>query len=104
MSKHTPGPWFAFIKGDTIAVGTAKNGREVDAVVHWSGFDSCGVDHVEQRANARLIAAAPDMLAALKLVEAALAVGNGINRRSQPIGGKTYISQLKAAIAKAQKI
>lgn len=44
------------------------------------------------------------LLRVCKLVEAALAVGNGINRRSQPIGDKTYISQLKAAIAKAEKI
>lgn len=51
----------------------------------------------------RLRTVSAEMLRVLELLEAALAIGNGINRRSMPIGDKTYISQIKAAIAKARK-
>jgi hypothetical protein len=60
MTEHTQGPWKAFSLNGIISV--MKGGKEV---VHWSGFDAA--DFKRQReANARLIAAAPDMLAALK--------------------------------------
>jgi hypothetical protein len=56
MSKHTPGPW-----GDVHGIIQATNNyiiARIDAPVHL---------HNEiTEANARLIAAAPDMLAALK--------------------------------------
>ena len=44
------------------------------------------------------------LLSVCEMVMAALASGNGIDRRSQPIGGKTYLSQLRAAITNAKKI
>ena len=44
------------------------------------------------------------LLSVCEMVMAALEVGNGINRHSQPIGGKTYLSQLRAAITNAKKI
>jgi hypothetical protein len=56
MAKHTPGPW------------TDRNGDgEVDGYV-WAGDTViCGLgDKARQRADARLIAAAPDLLYALK--------------------------------------
>lgn len=72
-------------------------------VVHWSGFDASDLVTKDREKAAKIMAAAPEMLRVCKLVVAALEVGNGINRRSQPIGDKTYISQLKAAIAVAEK-
>ena len=63
---HTPGPWIAFVKGSTVAVGTSRTGHDVDKVVHWSGFDACHVPLAEQKANAKLIAQAPAMKAALE--------------------------------------
>lgn len=57
MSKHTPGPWKAFIRGRTIAILT----RETQAVIAWPGFDSSSYNLKTQKANARLIAAAPDL-------------------------------------------
>ncbi len=68
--KHTPGPWFSYAKGTVIAVGTGRTGKAIDAIVHWSGFDACHVELAEQKANAKLIAAAPEMLRVLtKLCE-----------------------------------
>ena len=57
-SKHTPGPWWIAGEG-TIRSGTGKRDRDAGwiADVNWRNRD----------ANARLIAAAPELLDALKL-------------------------------------
>lgn len=62
----TPGPWEAFTPpaSDVISVMLDRRvgGRGQPEVVHWTGFDASHVeDLLERRANARLIAAAPDM-------------------------------------------
>lgn len=56
---HTPGPWT--IEEDEDALGTFVHAADVVARIDWSGRTP---DETEQ-ANARLIAAAPDLLAAL---------------------------------------
>ena len=75
MSKHTPGPWAIGQKANFDLHGfmvhgfpVAGAGQAIAAV--WAGAvgkEAFGFDN--QEANARLIAAAPDMLAALKLCE-----------------------------------
>lgn len=63
--KHTPGPWALDEHHDDIDVYPVKDGPP--KIGRWA--EVCVVrDHyeVEQRANARLIAAAPDLLSALK--------------------------------------
>ncbi|MGH9462448.1 MAG: hypothetical protein ACRD1X_14625 [Vicinamibacteria bacterium] len=58
MSSHTPGPWHA-----NCFLVTAENGR---------GVTHCGLGlgkPEESEANARLIAAAPELLEALKSIE-----------------------------------
>lgn len=85
-SKHTPGPW----KADTFLV-TASNGREVTHVGllgrRKSSFpDQSGVD--ECVANARLIAAAPDLLAALKQAVQLGIVANDWNLDEVEIDGE----------------
>lgn len=64
--NHTPGAWHPFIMGDTVAV-MDDEGREI---IQWTGFDGATADGAtslpRQRANARLIAAAPDLLRALQ--------------------------------------
>jgi hypothetical protein len=57
MTKHTPGPWSA-IGADVKTAGPASR------IICWAGIQS-DVALDEVRANARLIAAAPDMLNAL---------------------------------------
>jgi len=67
MSKnHTPGPW--------ISVG-ARIEHADDGVMDIADFDPCcmgmgqdGRGHAEIRANARLCAAAPDLLDALSVL------------------------------------
>ena len=64
MNKHTPGPWHA------------ENSSVIDSqdqiVVTCFRGSVNRYDHAEDYATARLIAAAPDLLEALKLVREAL--------------------------------
>lgn len=69
MTKHTPGPWTMHPRG--------KDGAEVRAItsVAWCGIalthgvsGSQVIRADEAQANARLIAAAPDLLAACELM------------------------------------
>lgn len=65
--QPTPGPWRAVIwrhsgQPDTVCVKDAQ-GREI---IGWPGFDGVPCTKAEIRANAKLAAAAPDLLAALK--------------------------------------
>lgn len=71
-SKYTPGPWHMFNdfspNGVQVAGCHASTGSLAD-VAHCHGFDANrSTDEVE--ANARLITAAPDLLAALQRVVA----------------------------------
>jgi len=61
MTDYTPGPWCSEFKAGAFVIrGTqATLNVSIAQVVYWSSEDS---------ANARLIAAAPDLLAALKAV------------------------------------
>lgn len=69
-AKFTPGPWSVYHVHDTIEVqfGPMRKGRGRAPVVHWTGFGNSDLPISVQAANARLMAAAPDMLAALILV------------------------------------
>jgi hypothetical protein len=96
MAKHTPGPW-------SIKYGTNVFGDRIDTghpgcVATCGGHSSNQVDcGPENRANARLIAAAPDLLAA------AVAVLAWADREAMPQGGKNDgpWEAIEAAIAKA---
>ena len=83
MNQHTEGPWF--VDGNSIA--------------HQSG-DIATLDGVrpyeEEEANARLIAAAPELLEACRDAAIRLEVGNSTDN-------PTY-RQLEAAIAKAESM
>ena len=81
MSKHTPGPW------------TADYNKPYD---QWwvSQFDGNPVATTKQEPNAHLIAAAPDLLAALKEIVAGISVGTNPDH--------PWIKEARAAIAKAE--
>lgn len=82
MSKHTPRPWLAI--GCTITA----NGLDV-ATAH-------GDTDYERNANARLIAAAPELLAALtRLVEIEDGPGMAVK------GWEDAMASARAAISKA---
>ena len=94
--KFTPGPWYAekfcIWAGDCFVAGTAT-----------------GQGDPEQQANARLIASAPELLAALEATEAKLTqaarafygAGNAKALREAFEGWRTTAEAARAAIAKA---
>lgn len=101
MSKHAQGPWYAenprFCQVRT-SEPTRKN-KDVIADVH--GWDADGESMEVRKANARLIAAAPDLLSA---VEMALIEATTLEPRlTAPFAGSMRIlaERCKAAIAKA---
>ena len=61
--KHTPGPWH--ISSDDPLAVRAEDGDGDDWEVA-NAVDYCGFPEIQSKANARLIAAAPDLLAALE--------------------------------------
>ncbi len=98
-AQHTPGPWFVstathLTLGAILAV-SAKEGDGVDAV--------CIVDLLpgdeESKANAHLIAAAPDLLEALKLCEGNI---SSLLASTHPRVYGEWLDFVRAAIAKAE--
>jgi hypothetical protein len=85
-TQHTPGPWKAH------ATGLSRSGLP-EYQIHWSDIGECVAEVVHGTADARLIAAAPDLLKALKL-----AVGQ--NSHDMLMTGEE-LRKCEAAIAKA---
>lgn len=72
QSAHTPGPWEYRRDGDRhyVAYGICQIVEAAWGTIEADDFGSSKANSQEREANARLIAAAPDMLAALKQAEA----------------------------------
>lgn len=87
--KHTPGPW-SFQPGDSVVYisGDRTPIAHTDTKAYYQRHDEQDI------ANARLIAAAPDLLAALKSVTNEWREGYGL----------CCIDQVRAAIAKAEEL
>jgi len=100
MSKHTPGPWKTFASGNGVWKGAvlAQDRTPVATV------SACAARQRErsQRANLNLIAAAPDLLEALKaLVLDVTDPKDGAPPYRAP--RQVHIDNARAAIAKAEK-
>ena len=102
MNKHTPGPWNV-----NSALGThyAVIGAEpvLLTITTHAGVGAYICDLVgdaDTLENARLIAAAPELLAALQLAETALAIAGSYVNRDQTRIIKAH-EAIRAAIAKA---
>lgn len=91
MSKHTPGPWA--IDWNVLRLDVfSSDARTLVASLRRSAM-SPGIDEAA-RANARLIAAAPDMLSALHEADETL------EKDGYAVDGPTR-TLIRAAIAKA---
>lgn len=64
-TQHTPGPWRNDAPGSLLVVADTPDGERIVAGC-WGHNDTLAV--TEGAANARLIAAAPEMLAALESI------------------------------------
>ena len=92
MSKHTPGPWFA-IRNDHYWEVNIEDCRYAPSVANTCDTEVREGSYIAE-ANARLIAAAPDLLEALELADAVL---RGANMNMVVVEAK-----VKAAIATAK--
>ena len=97
-AAHTPGPWvsapFSSIVGAPVV---SQQGRTVAKVSYpyTPGMPQAAID--ECVANGHLIAAAPDLLAALKLIEAEASLADVLG-----YGWDKARAAARAAIAKAE--
>lgn len=85
--KHTPGPWHVW---NSFFIGSA--GREPIAHVK-TGIDPTPAQHIEAQFNARLIAAAPELAAALDRL---LAASDAYRENALP---KNQVDLVEASIA-----
>jgi hypothetical protein len=93
MTKHTPGPWTIAKSGEHIEIrGNPQTTNMVNSDLARCGGPKSWLDESEVEANARLIAAAPDLLAACKAVIVTLKIASEVDA----------IPQLLAAIRKAE--
>lgn len=69
-ARHTPGPWFTWEDGVYSGTPTSKQkGMLTGYDAQICEMDDFGVAPSERKANARLIAAAPDLLGALVMMD-----------------------------------
>lgn len=90
--KHTPGPWIRKTSSTGVSVHVGPDGKPF--IAKMDNIHTYGRDVIE--ANARLIAAAPDMLEALQEAVRWDTV-SGLDNEWPLI-----IDQIKSAIAKAE--
>lgn len=107
MSKHTPGPWYmrpaANGAGDFGICANAPSVQlgavvvaEVFAELEYEGERSTQTPH-----NAQLIAAAPDLLEALKALDECYCEASDEMSRAQRAHHRKVLLDARAAIAKA---
>lgn len=88
--KHTPGPWLLTLLGDLM--GEAENGES-------HHITRC--EAIQNRADARLIAAAPELLSALVSIYSMANLEAVLKMRYSTPTVKLIIDQAKLAITKA---
>src|SRR5260221_9846066 len=98
--KHTPGPWKVYHAALRPQFSSNKiieiQSDHAKAIVQWMGFDDSDRSKKTHLANAQLMAAAPDMLAALKAVAPIVA------REGDGEAEQAAYDALCVAIAKAE--
>lgn len=91
MSKHTPGPWS--VEGDKSILMRGQ--------IVGQAFAPIGASEKQVKANAHLIAAAPELLEAAALLAHSGVVGPEADNDGIVLSSKAF-KQLQAAIAKAE--
>ena len=90
-SKHTPGPWKVANNSRSVLAGPVKINQQAGPAAQCAAVEA--KNEFTLRANARLIAAAPEMLEALTELVEWSKTSNGTS--------KQVVDKAKAAIAKA---
>ena len=95
-AKHTPGPWHIFTTLNGVPIISSVRGAV--AVTRATENNAGGIE----KANARLIAAAPELLAALKYARTCIAYCRRRHPDAQKGDGIPAEVFIDAAIAKAE--
>ena len=90
MPKHTPGPWRSYGRFVATSTPDVKTDREIAA---------CETSDGRAEANARLIAAAPKMLEALKAIEPWLSVAIQLEAFKECAGPNSAVRAMRQARA-----
>lgn len=105
MTKHTPGPWRFLEDGDTESehnrcrpLTVCGPGDDDLANVYSRDDATVTISREEAIANARLIAAAPDLLEAAKIL-----VGLESDDKGRTFPTKEQVALARAAVTKATK-
>lgn len=99
-TKHTPGPWSVVYEHPYTYVQERAHGNYLAQISHINDtyeFDS-PLSSLEEQANARLIAASPDLLKALENIEIWMSQDGPIDR----MGYDCELASIRAAVAKAK--
>jgi hypothetical protein len=98
MSKHTPGPWE--FDGQSYIWSDMAIGKMIAQIRGWGWLQKEGEEEAiaEQEANARLIAAAPEMYEALKKIIEEISTDSPLT--VQTVVG--LLDVIHAALAKAE--
>lgn len=103
-AKHTPGPWnYTLCDGESAWLVGPRNAEGPDYVADAHKLTHGRRDE-DSEANARLIAAAPELLAACESVieEYGGHHATGCVERPDDKGGCCFVAMVRAAIAKAR--
>lgn len=97
MSKHTPGPWAWPEHFNGL------DGADGEPVLRWEPYDGMWLSTLDDReeANARLIAAAPELLGALRAIADMSADAKRGNATTAKVSLTLMTEIAKEAIAKA---
>lgn len=92
-SKHTPGPWHTGVR-------TAYNGRDIYGPLGdlIAVADTFRANEEEAKANAQLIARAPDLLAEVEWLRAALEASQSWVRGIAGVHHQEFADKLRAAL------
>lgn len=99
-TQHTPGPWQVDRYGHVTPAN--GDGSSIAAVTLWDGAANTPAELAESQANARLIAAAPDLLAVMGATLATLQACLPHLKGNQEAMVKVQILACATAIAKAE--
>lgn len=101
MSKHTPGPWFITGRMTKYIEARIDGGMLQEVAACGPTEADCGYGD-QQRANAMLIAAAPDLLEALESSNLNLHTGTMFIDGECKCSQCEFVRKARAAIAKAK--
>jgi hypothetical protein len=99
--SHTPGPWRATQCLADPGTWTIRNTAENRAIARVRARDAEGLD-IDTEANARLIAAAPDLLAACKEAERILHAYFASPNTNEGRRATAIMNLIRTAIARAE--